>query len=379
MSTAIGANTPYVPYFNVQPQWVSMSYAQFEPACIRAVGGLPDSPYPVRKTLNHPNIFTFGRCAIGVYLSNPPATNHSPKPTSWRSIKRIASQAVSRLGAFDDEWDDGSTHGISINGPSGMQIAVYEKPFIDAQNKCGEAATYRANRSLTLEECLRQRAIEKGLLPPDPVAATVHNDDWDLSPQELSQQVNEYIRYLRSTKSTFVQSTEDSSEGIMAQITTVPTPVGPSSPALSPPPMRVPSPMPIASLALSPPTPAPLPPSPMKTKANRKKKKAPSRRPSSTSSTVPSGPTDFAGTPLEVHVLRTQWTRHGKLTPALCNRALGLFHRLYDPDDLRANHIAFTIPEFFVTSPCAVGVYLTYPDQEGLDTMVKDNVSSFSL
>ena len=373
MSTAVGAGNPYVPFFNVQPQWVSMSHAQFEPACVRAVGGLPDSPYPARKALQYPNVFTFGRCAIGVYLTNPPATSQSPKSTSWRALKKIASQAVAKLGMFDDELNDGSTHGISINAPSGMQIAVYEKPFIDPQNKCGTVAAYRADHSLTLEECLRRRAIEKGLLPPDPVAATVYNDDWDLSPEELSQQVNDYIRALRSTQSSRTQSTEDSSESTMAEVPTVPTPLAPPSPALSPPRLRAPSPIPVPALAHSPPTPTTSPPSSTKAKAGKKKKKkSVATQTNTTSSAVP---TDFAGTPIEVNVLRTQWARHGKLTPALCNRALGLFKRLYRPEDLLGNHVAFTIPEFFVASPCAVGVYLTYPDQEGLDTVVKENVN----
>ena len=382
MSTSVGASAPYVPYFNIQPQWVSMSHAQFEPMCLRAVGGLPDSPYAVRKAPHYPNVFTFGRCAIGVYLSSPPATNQPPKPTSWRALRKFALQAVSSLGTFDDELKDRSTHGVSINVPAGMQIAVYEKPFIDPQNKCGVPTTYRANPSLNLEECLRQRAIEKGLLPPDPVAATVYNDDWDLSPEELSQQVNEYIRSLRGTQSSSVQSIEQSiddlSESLMAQIATEPTPFAPPSPEISPPRLRPPLPVPIATAALSPPTPVLLPPNPTDTKASSKKKKKKKSSPRSTTSlATPTGPVDFAGTPLDVNVLRTEWTRHGKLTPALCNRALQLFNRIYTPEDLRGNHIAFTIPEFFVTSPCAVGVYLTYPDQDGLDTVVKENVSSF--
>ena len=372
MSTSLAAYAPYVPIFYAEPNWVTTNHYTFEPACLAAVQRISSSEDITRKALYYPAIFSAGRCTIGVYLTNPPSNSRSPRATAWKTIKQYALKAVSQLGYHGG--------GTSINLPSGMQIAVYEKQFIDRQNKCGSMETFQSDRTLTLEECLRQRVIEKGLAPPDPVPTTVTDEEWDISPQHLSEALADYIQSLRGIPSSLAESTTVPLDSIIAQITAESAPSASRSPSSSLP--AEPSPEPLPDPAISPPTPTP---------ARRKTKKPKRKKTSSTKTsdsfptmteesgsfpTMPVGPVDFAGVPLEVNIRRQGWARYGKLSAAKCRNALMQFRRLHLAS-ATGTHIAFTVPEFFVSLPCVIGVYLTHPDPEGLDSMVKDNVSSF--
>ena len=372
MSSSVAAYAPFVPIFFAQPTWVTMSHEYFEPACLQVANNLPASKAVVQKRPNYPAIFSSGRCTIGVYLTNPPATDNSPHPTAWNTIKKYARQAVSQLGFYEG--------GTSVNLPSGMQIAVYEQPFIDPRNKCGTVAAFQADRRLTLEECLRQRAIEKGLTPPDPVpaTATASNDDWDLSPEELSKQLGDYIRSMRGTSSRFPVSTEVELESSIAQMTTESTSTPSRRPMFSPLPIAWPSQMPSPSPTLSPPTSTPAQSKTKKAKAGRERESS-STRASSAIPTASTGLTDSVGVPLEVNVPRPSWARHRKLTLQKCNKALTQFRVLNQHISSMGDHIAFSVAEMFISSPCAVAVYLTHPDPDGMDTMVRDTVSSLLL
>ena len=92
-------------------------------------------------------VFFFGSCALGVFVTHPDPTGINVVDESWQIIRQWTKGSINlNTGAKRGGWE--------MNLQSGVQVCFYEPAYVDKDRICSMDIVYQRNHALTLANCL---------------------------------------------------------------------------------------------------------------------------------------------------------------------------------------------------------------------------------